>query len=101
MPDFPDLLLWAIPGFILFIALEVLWLKYRPIENAYTFKDAATSMIMGTGMSAMNLLTAGITLGFLMLIWQFRVFDLGWSLPIILLALVVDDFFYYWKHLAP
>ncbi|NNC38765.1 MAG: sterol desaturase family protein [Hyphomonadaceae bacterium] len=98
-PQFPDILIWAIPVFLLGIAIELFWLRRRPIENAYTFKDAITSLVMGSGMSLTDLLFKGINLAFLMWIWlTFPHFDLGYTLPIILLALFVDDFFYYWKH---
>lgn len=97
-PDFPDILIWAIPAFVIFIGIELLWLKFRPIENAYTMKDAITSLIMGSGMSLTDILFKGLNLAFLLWVWQFRAFDLGWALPIILAALFIDDFIYYWKH---
>lgn len=95
---FPDLLFWAIPFFIGCIGLEVLWLKYHPIKNAYTFKDARTSLIMGIGSSISDYLLKFMMVGFLFWVWQFRFFDLGHSIWIILAALVLTDFVYYWIH---
>jgi len=97
-PEFPDLLLWAIPFFILCIALEIWWLKHHPIKNAYTFKDARTSLIMGIGSTISDLSLKVLMVGTLFWVWQFRVFDLGASFWIILLALVATDFVYYWIH---
>jgi sterol desaturase/sphingolipid hydroxylase (fatty acid hydroxylase superfamily) len=97
-PQFPDLLLWAIPFFIACIGLELLWLKFHPIKNAYTFKDARTSLIMGIGSSISDILLKVLMVGTLFWVWQFRFFDLGSSIWIILLALVATDFVYYWIH---
>ncbi|PHS42441.1 MAG: C-5 sterol desaturase [Robiginitomaculum sp.] len=97
-PQFPDLLLWAIPFFIICIGLEIWWLKYHPIKNAYTFKDARTSLIMGIGSSISDILLKVLMVGTLFWVWQFRFFDLGASIWIILLALVATDFVYYWIH---
>ena len=98
-PQFPAILIWAIPVFLIGIGIELLWLRRRPIENAYSLKDAITSMVMGSGMSLTDILFGFINLGFLLWVWaNFRFFDLGYALPIIILALVIDDFVYYWKH---
>ena len=97
-PHYPDLLLWAIPFFIAFIGIELLWLKFHPIKNAYTFKDARTSLIMGIGSSISDILLKVLMVGTLFWFWQFRFFDLGSSIWIILLALVLTDFVYYWIH---
>jgi len=99
--QFPDILIWAIPFFIVCIGLELLWLKYHPIKNAYTFKDGATSLIMGSGMSLIDVATSAVNLIFLMWIWQFAFLDLQDHMSliwVILIALVADDFMYYWKH---
>lgn len=99
--QFPDILIWAIPFFIVCIGLELLWLKYHSIKNAYTFKDGATSLIMGSGMSLFDIATKAVNLIFLMWVWQFAFFDLRDHMSliwVILIALVADDFMYYWKH---
>ncbi|MBL4853663.1 MAG: sterol desaturase family protein [Robiginitomaculum sp.] len=97
-PQFPDLLLWAIPFFIVCIGFEIWWLKHHPIKNAYTFKDARTSIIMGIGSTISDILLKVLLVGSLFWVWQFRFFDLGASIWIILLALVATDFVYYWIH---
>ncbi len=100
-PEFPDILIWAIPFFIACIGLELIWLKYHPIKDAYTVKDGATSLIMGSGMSVFDIATKAVNLIFLMWVWQFAFFDLRDHMSLIwvvLIALVADDFMYYWKH---
>ncbi len=97
-PDYPDLLILAIPFFIAFILFEIFWLKKLGLEKAYEKKDAITSLIMGSGMSIMDLLFKGVYLAVLFFFWQFRIFDLGFGIWVLLAALIIDDFFYYIKH---
>jgi len=97
-PQFVAVLTWAAPFFVLSVALEWFFVSRKKVGGRYETKDAFASMTMGLGNLASDILFGFISLGFLMWVWQFRLFDLGYSLPVILLALVVQDFVYYWKH---
>lgn len=98
--SFPMILAWAAPFFVVTVALEW-WLVARgKLGGRYEWRDAVTSMTMGLGNLVTDLLFGCISLGILVFFWQFRLIDLGVSLPIILLALVAQDFVYYWKHRA-
>lgn len=98
--SFPDVLAWAVPFFVATIAIEWVLVARSRAEGRYEWRDAITSMTMGLGNMVTDLLFGFISLGILVFFWQFRLFDLGVSLPIILLALVAQDFVYYWKHRA-
>jgi len=98
--SFPMILAWAAPFFVVTVALEW-WLVARgKLGGRYEWRDAVTSMTMGLGNLVTDLLFGFVSLGILVFFWQFRVMDLGVSLPVILLALVAQDFVYYWKHRA-
>lgn len=98
--SFPLVLAWAAPFFVITVALEW-WLVSRgKLGGRYEWRDAVTSMTMGLGNLVTDLLFGFISLGILVFFWQFRIIDLGVSLPVILLALVAQDFVYYWKHRA-
>lgn len=97
-PSFPDILTWAIPFFVLCIVLELVWLKFHPIKNAYTAKDGAASLIMGMGSTLSDLALKVLLVGSLYWVWQYRFFDLGSSIWVVLIALVLVDFVYYWIH---
>lgn len=98
MPQFPNILLHAIPGFILLITVEVLY-AVKMQKELYEVKDAATSISLGLG----NLLTGLVTKGFIALlfafIYEYRIFTIpytiwwGW-----VLCFFADDFSYYWMH---
>ena len=98
--SFPMILAWAAPFFVITVALEWWLVAKGRVSGQYEWKDAFTSMTMGLGNLITDILFGFISLAFLMWVWQFRFFDLGVSLPIILLALVMQDFIYYWKHRA-
>lgn len=97
-PEFANLLVVAIPVFVILIAAEWFWLRRRRKDLDFSGKDGVTSMVMGLGMTASDILMGTLSVGILFFFWQFRLFDLGHSLPIIVLAFVVGDFKYYWKH---
>lgn len=98
--SFPDVLAWAVPFFILTVALEWVLVRRGRVQGRYEWRDAITSMAMGLGNMVTDLLFGIISLGILLFFWPFRLLDLGVSLPVILLALVAQDFVYYWKHRA-
>lgn len=99
-PTFPLILALALPLFLTTIALEWWFVSRGTVAGRYATKDALTSMGMGIGNLISDIAMGFISLAVLMWAWQFRLIDLGVSLPVILLALVAQDFLYYWKHRA-
>lgn len=99
-PEFPLVLAMAVPFFVLTIALEWWFIRKGKLEGTYEAKDALTSMLMGFGNLVSDIFMGFISLGILMWAWQFRLIDLGISLPVIALALLAQDLLYYWKHRA-
>ena len=97
---FPMVLLYAVPFFVLSLSLEWWLVRKGKLEGSYATQDALTSMLMGLGNLASDILMGAISLAILIWAWQFKIFDWGISLPIIILALIAQDFLYYWKHRA-
>ena len=98
MPDFPNIILYAIPFFILAMMLE-LYVTIKMGIKTYEPKDAFSSIAMGLG---------NVFLGFgskvLILLVFFWVYDsfrlleipiVWWSFVLLFFA---DDFAYYWFH---
>ena len=101
MPAFPDPTLVAIPAFVFFVALEWWAVATKRAGGQYETRDAITSMVMGTGSAV-----SGALLGYLaysVSLWVWETARLT-TLPItwwsFLALLVINDFFYYWKHRA-
>ena len=95
---YPDVVNFAVPGFILLILLELLWIKLKGRGGRYETRDALTSLLMGAGNVASGILLGFIAWGFFTWVWQFRLFDLGTSLWVVALCFVLDDLRYYWVH---
>jgi len=93
-------LAWAAPVFVLTIVIEWILVRKGKLNGTYETKDALTSMLMGLGNLISDLTLGFISLTILLWAWQFRVLDWGVSVPVILFALLAQDFLYYWKHRA-
>jgi sterol desaturase/sphingolipid hydroxylase (fatty acid hydroxylase superfamily) len=91
----------AIPVFIGLMLLEVWGLSRRGGDlRGYTWRDSAASLSMGVGNVAISLVSKiGVLLVYTGL-YQFAIFDLRGQWWIWPLALVGDDFAYYWFHRA-
>lgn len=93
----PNLIYYAIPGFILLLTAEVLWARHKQ-QDWYEFRDAATSLTMGIGNVITGLVGKLLVLGAYFLVWEIRLFDLGFAGWVWVLAFFADDFSYYWFH---
>ncbi|HEY6882086.1 MAG TPA: sterol desaturase family protein, partial [Polyangiales bacterium] len=91
------LILYAIPGFALSIALEA-WHAHRKHLESYELRDTFASIAMGLGS-----VVAGIPfkLGFLWLLaklYEHRLFTIPWSVGGFVVLLFAEDLAYYWAH---
>ncbi|MCC0076792.1 MAG: sterol desaturase family protein [Rhodobacter sp.] len=98
MPDYPDVVQYAVPGFIAAILLEFLWVRLKGRGGRFETRDALTSLIMGAGNVAEGLLLGFVGWTFLMALWAITPFDLGTSWWVVALCFVLDDLRYYWVH---
>ena len=98
--QFPMILAYAAPFFALTVALEWWGVARGRLKGDYASKDALTSMTMGFGNLLSDIAFGFISLAVLMWAWQFRLFDFGVSWFVGALALIAQDFVYYWKHRA-
>lgn len=58
MPNYPDVVQWAVPLFVAAILAELLWIVIKHRGGRYETCDALTSLILGAGSVA-----EGIVLG--------------------------------------
>jgi sterol desaturase/sphingolipid hydroxylase (fatty acid hydroxylase superfamily) len=95
---FPNILVHAIPGFVILIVLEVIF-AVKTQKELYEIKDASTSISLGLGNLFIGLLTKGLVLIAFVFLYRFRLFTIPyntwWAWVICFLA---DDFSYYWFH---
>lgn len=94
-----NVLLWAIPGFILAMTTE--WALLRRHEGAvgYTAKDTAANLSMGGGYLVISALTGGILVWAHGALFPYRLFEITMADPLAWIAILfVDDFCMYWYH---
>ena len=97
-----DLTTLAIPFYALFMALELLSLRFfpDPVEQGYTVKDTATSLTMGIGSIVCNLGWGLVTVAAVAGVHALAPWHIASSLAGWLVLFVAYDFFYYWEHRA-
>ncbi|WP_420818674.1 sterol desaturase family protein [Paramylibacter kogurei] len=95
---FPDTVQLAVPFFIIAILLELAWITIKRRGGRYETRDAMTSVLLGAGNVVTGILLGFVAWGFYNWVWQFRFFDLGTSIPIIVICFLLDDLRYYWVH---
>lgn len=89
-----NLILSAIPFFLLTIILEAVWDKIKG-TGFVTWKDSLTNIAIGTGSLLGKFIPTAAIYWFCWYISPFRIEPAWWSWAVVLL---LDDFFYYWFH---
>ncbi|BCJ71287.1 C-5 sterol desaturase [Catellatospora sp. IY07-71] len=100
LPDFPPVVLYSVPLFILLMVLERVSYWFHPDEDeiGYGLKDSATSIGMGLGSLGWDVLWGlgiGLANAAVFELTPLRIPFAWWALPLFLIA---QDFCYYWSH---
>lgn len=96
-PIYDRILLYAVPGFVLFLVVEILW-DLRKGTGHYQWKDAATSIALGLGSLVTKATSKVVTFGLFLLVYQYRLFDIPLAWWSVFLIFLLDDHSYYWYH---
>jgi len=98
MKEFPNILVNAVPGFVILIIAEVIY-AVRTQKELYEVKDAATSIALGLGNLLAAILTKSVILFLYIWIYEHRIntlpYNTWWAW---VLCFFADDFSYYWFH---
>jgi sterol desaturase/sphingolipid hydroxylase (fatty acid hydroxylase superfamily) len=98
-----QILLFAIPGFLLLLALELAVVRAGSAEEdrlGYQRVDTRTSLAMGTGSLVVNGMWRLAEIAILAVATGLTPLDLGHGWAAWAIALLGVDFFYYWDHRA-
>ncbi len=95
VPD--DLVLYAIPAFILLLVAEALYAR-RAGTGWYRTPDTFASLAMGIGNVVIDIALKGLTVGGYFWLYQYRIFEIGTQWWAFALLFVCEDFCYYWFH---
>jgi sterol desaturase/sphingolipid hydroxylase (fatty acid hydroxylase superfamily) len=97
MPDLPDPVELAVPGFIALMLAEMLFVRWKA-RGAYEARDTLTSLLLGTGSTVASALAGGVVILVASWLWQHRLFDIGWAWWAWPLCFVLDDLAYFFSH---
>jgi len=95
--DLPDLIQYAVPAFILLVALEAA-ADAAMRRHLYEIKDTAASLTMGVGNLMVNLLAKALQFSIFTALHAFALFHIGYQWWAWTLIFFADDFTYYWFH---
>ena len=97
MPDLPNPVDYAVPGFVLLVIAEMVWARIRAPEK-YEPRDTFTSLFFGFGSSVAGALTGALVFGLFVWLYQFRLVTIPFAWWAWILCFVLDDLAYYVFH---
>ena len=97
-PEFPNIILFAIPFFIIAMLLE-LYVTTKQHIKGYEAKDAFSSIAMGIGNVLLGFISKALVLFIFLWVYNnFRFFTIPVTWWSFILIFFIDDFTYYWNH---
>lgn len=97
MVNLPDVVTYAVPGFVLLVLAEMLVVRLTRPER-YEPRDTLTSLALGLGSTVFGALSATSVLLLMLWAWEHRLFDIGYAWYWFVVAFILDDLAYYAFH---
>ena len=98
MPNFPPIIIYAIPFFVFAMLLEFFVASAKNIKS-YTAKDAFSSIAMGLGNVFIGLVSKLFVFAALYYVYEnLRIFTITITWWSFIILFFLDDFSYYWFH---
>ena len=98
MQEFPNIILYAIPFFIVSMVVEIIYTIKFNIKS-YNTRDSVTSLSMGIGNVLLGFFSKAVVIAAFYFIYDnFRLFTIPISWWSFILIFFADDFSYYWFH---
>ena len=98
MPNFPPIIIYAIPFFVFAMLLEFFVASAKNIKS-YTAKDAFSSIAMGLGNVFFGLVSKLFVFAALYYVYEnLRIFTIPITWWSFIILFFLDDFSYYWFH---
>jgi sterol desaturase/sphingolipid hydroxylase (fatty acid hydroxylase superfamily) len=95
--DVPDVVTLAIPGFVILVVAEMIYVRLTG-KGRYNAGDSAASLAMGLGNSIVGALPLGLAAGANAFAYEHRLFTIGWTWWAMLACFFFEDLAYYWFH---
>ena len=95
--ELPPIITYAVPGFVLLIIIEMIAVRLTK-KGRYEYRDSASSLAMGLGNRVFGIAIGGLVVLAYFGVYQFRLFNLGWTWPVMIACFFAEDLAYYWFH---
>ncbi len=95
--EIPPIITYAVPAFVLLIIIEMIVVKLTK-KGRYEYRDSATSLTMGLGNRVFSIMFGGFALLAYFAVYEYRLFNLGWTWPVMVACFFAEDLAYYWFH---
>ena len=93
--ELPPIITYAVPGFVLLIIIEMIAVRLTK-KGRYEYRDSASSLAMGLGNRVFGIAIGGLVVLAYFGVYQFRLFNLGWTWPVMIACFFAEDLAYYW-----
>ncbi len=98
IPEIPNLILYAVPFFVVSVLIEGLIIFKKSPEN-FIFKDSITSIVMGFGNLLIGIISNILAVFIISYLYEnFRLTEIPFTWWAWILILFSDDISYYWFH---
>jgi sterol desaturase/sphingolipid hydroxylase (fatty acid hydroxylase superfamily) len=95
--EIPPIITYAVPMFVLLIVIEMIIVRVSK-KGRYEVADSATSLSMGLGNRIFGILFGSFAVAAYFWVYEFRLFNLGWTVPVMVACFFAEDLAYYWFH---
>lgn len=95
--EFPNLIHWAIPGFVILLLAEIAFNALNH-KDLFKTKDTLASLSMGIGNVSVGLVSKALIFTAYSFLYQFRVFEIGFAWWAWILLFFLEDLTYYVFH---
>lgn len=95
--NWPNLIHWAIPAFVLLLILEAIISTWDQREIFKT-QDTFASLAMGIGNVIVGLLAKGLVFAAYTFFHQYALLDIGFAVTAWIVLFFLEDLTYYWFH---
>ncbi len=89
---------FAVPGFLLFMAIEFLYARRKKKKGIFVFNSSVNNISIGVADRLMDLFFSGSFYALYYQVYKFRLFDIGTSWYVWILLLLATDLVWYWYH---
>ena len=95
--EIPNIVMYAVPFFVLLILIEMIVVRVTK-KGRYEARDSAVSLSMGFGNRVFGIAFGGFAVLAYFAVYEFRLFTLGWTWPVMVACFFAEDLAYYWFH---